>query len=143
MGTLDGDREESIGNDSYSPNGHESNRNDPGMKDRFGDDPHREERAFVASLPAWRRFLSRLNWHSPLNDGYWSYNATASKKPSLKNAIHAALLLLLGVGVVVLLIWTQYLLFVLLILPVILVASYLIFAIWKAIYDTLQEGDAN
>jgi len=54
-------------------------------------DPYAEERAFIATLPAWRRFLARLNWRSPLNE-YVLVNEASARRPSLKNAIKATLL---------------------------------------------------
>ena len=106
-------------------------------------DPYAEERAFVATLPGWRRFLSRLNWHSPLNDYHPSQCSSHAQKLSARNAVKATLLLLLGAGVFVFLVWSQYLLIVLLLIPVFLVGAALIFGLWRAIYDTLQEGESS
>ena len=44
-------------------------------------DPYAEERAFLATLPGWRRFLARLNWHSPLTT-----NFLAKAHPTLRNS---------------------------------------------------------
>jgi hypothetical protein len=104
-------------------------------------DPYARERAFVASLPAWRRFLSKLNWRSELN-GYVLIDEAAARQPSLKNAIKATLLLLLGAGVVVVLVWSQLLLVVLLAVPVVLIVAGVVGGLWRAIYDTLQEGES-
>jgi hypothetical protein len=73
-------------------------------------DPYAEERAFLATLPGWRRFLARLNWHSPLNDYYPSQDSTHSQALPARNAVKATLLLMLGAGVIVFLTWSQYLL---------------------------------
>lgn len=104
-------------------------------------DPYPEERAFLATLPGWRRFLARLNWHSPLNDYYSSQDSTHSQALSAINAVKATLLLMLGVGIIVFLAWSQYLLIALLLIPVLLIGAAMISALWRAIYDTLQEGD--
>jgi Flp pilus assembly protein TadB len=106
-------------------------------------DPYAEERAFVATLPGWRRFLARLNWHSPLNDYLPGQGSSHPQKLSARNAVKATLLLLLGAGVFVFLVWSQYLLIVLLLIPVFLVGAALIFGLWRAIYDTLQEGESS
>ncbi|MFM7550224.1 MAG: hypothetical protein ACKO8I_15440 [Cyanobacteriota bacterium] len=106
-------------------------------------DPYAEERAFLAVLPGWRRFLARLNWHSPLNDYLRSQGSTHPQKLSARNVVKATLLLLLGMGAFVFLAWSQYLLIVLLLIPVFLVSAALIFALWRAIYDTLQEGEPS
>jgi Flp pilus assembly protein TadB len=106
-------------------------------------DPYAEERAFLATLPGWRRFLARLNWHSPLNDYLPGQCSSHAQKLSARNAVKATLLLLLGAGVFVFLVWSQYLLIVLLLIPVFLVGAALIFALWRAIYDTLQEGESS
>jgi uncharacterized membrane protein YqjE len=52
-------------------------------------------------------------------------------------------LLLLGIGALAFLVWTQYLLIVLLLIPVLLTVVALISALWRAIYDTLQEGESS
>lgn len=104
-------------------------------------DPYAEERAFLATLPGWRRFLARLNWHSPLNDYYPGQNSAYSQKLSAKNAVKASLLSMLGAGVIVFLAWSQYLLIALLLIPILLISAAMISALWRAIYDTLQEGD--
>lgn len=106
-------------------------------------DPYAEERAFVATLPGWRRFLSRLNWRSPLNDYHPSQASNNHRKFSRINAVKATLVLFLGIGVLVFLVWSQYLLIVLLLAPVLLIVVAGIFALWGAIYDTLQEGDSS
>ena len=106
-------------------------------------DPYAEERAFLAALPGWRRFLSRLNWRSPLNDYYPGQDSSHPQKLSRVNAVKATLILLLGIGVLVFLVWSQYLLIVLLLAPVLLIVVAGIFALWGAIYDTLQEGDSS
>lgn len=108
-------------------------------------DPYARERAFIATLPAWRRLLARLNWRSPLYQVVPVDAAAAAMGPSLKNATKATLLLLLGVGVFVLLAWSQLLFVVLLAVPVFgvlaLVAAVVV-GLWRAIYDTLQEGES-
>ena len=106
-------------------------------------DPYAEERAFLATLPGWRRFLSRLNWHSPLNDYHPSQDSNHPRRLSGINAVKATLLLLLGIGALAFLVWTQYLLIVLLLIPVLLTVVALISALWRAIYDTLQEGESS
>lgn len=106
-------------------------------------DPHAEERAFVATLPGWRRFLARLNWHSPLNDYLPGQGSTQPQKISARNSVKATLLLLLGAGIFAFLIWSQYLLIVMLLIPVVWVGAMLIFGLWRAIYDTLQEGESR
>ena len=106
-------------------------------------DPYAEERALLATLPGWRRFLARLNWHSPLNDYLPGQVSSHAQKLSARNAVKATLLLLLGAGVFVFLVWSQYLLIVLLLIPVFLVGAALILALWRAIYDTLQEGESS
>ena len=105
-------------------------------------DPYAEERAFIATLPAWRRFLARLNWRSPLN-AYVLVDEASGRRPSLKNAIKATLLLLLGAGVLVVLVWSQLLLVVLLAVPVLLIVAGVFGGLWRAIYDTLQEGEST
>ena len=106
-------------------------------------DPYDEERAFLATLPGWRRFLARLNWHSPLNDDYLGQGSTQPQKISARNSVKATLLLLLGAGVFVFLVWTQYLLIAVLLIPVFWVGAAMISALWRAIYDTLQEGESS
>jgi hypothetical protein len=106
-------------------------------------DPYAEERAFLATLPGWRRFLARLNWRSPLNDYLPSQGSTHPQKLSARNAVKATLLLLLGTGVFVFLAWSQYLLIAVLLIPVFLAGAALIFSLWRAIYDTLQEGESS
>lgn len=104
-------------------------------------DPYAEERAFIATLPGWRRFLARLNWGSQLNE-YRPIGEASARRPSLKNAIKATLLLLLGAGVLVVLVWSQLLLVVLLAVPVVLIVAGVVGGLWRAIYDTLQEGES-
>ncbi|WP_398330632.1 hypothetical protein [Vulcanococcus sp.] len=104
-------------------------------------DPYAEERAFIATLPAWRRFLARLNWRSPLN-AYVLVDEASGRRPSLKKAIKATLLLLLGAGVLVVLVWSQLLLVVLLAVPVLLIVAGVVGGLWRVIYDTLQEGES-
>lgn len=106
-------------------------------------DPYAEERAFLATLPGWRRFLSRLNWRSPLNDYHPSQDSRHPKKLSARNAVKATLLLMLGAGVLVFLVWSRYLLIVLFLIPIVLAGAALISALWRAIYDTLQEGESS
>ncbi len=106
-------------------------------------DPYAEERAFLATLPGWRRFLARLNWHSPLNDDLPSQGSIHPQTFSARNAVKATLLLLLGTGLFVFLAWSQYLLIALLLVPVFLISAALISALWRAIDDTLQEGESN
>ena len=106
-------------------------------------DPYAEERAFLATLPGWRRFLARLNWRSPLNDYHPSQDSTHPQKISARNAVKATLLLLLGTGMFVFLAWSKYLLIVLLLIPIFLAGAALISALWRAIYDTLQEGESS
>ena len=106
-------------------------------------DPYAAERAFVATLPGWRRFLARLNWHSPLNDYLPSQGSNQPQKISVKNAVKATLLLLLGAGIITFLVWSQYLLIVMLLIPVVWVGGVLIFGLWRAVYDTLQEGESR
>lgn len=161
-------------------------------------DIYRSREAFFASLPAWRRFLAKLNWHpiidlmveryareqeqarrqdrlakaesSPDGDALLAeLNAelsrrgstrttiadlpaeptaprpdqtrTAPAQPSRRNAVKATLLLLLGIGIAILLFTSPW--FWLLLVAgcaVWVVFGFLAF-IWKAIYDTLQEGD--
>jgi hypothetical protein len=50
---------------------------------------------------------------------------------------------LLGTGLFVFLAWSQYLLIALLLVPVFLISAALISALWRAIDDTLQEGESN
>jgi hypothetical protein len=105
-------------------------------------DPYAEERAFLATLPGWRRFLARLNWHPPpLNDDLPSQDSVHPQTFSARNAVKATLLLLLGTGLFVFLAWSQYLLIALLLIPVFLISAALISALWRAIDDTLQEGE--
>ncbi len=106
-------------------------------------DPYAEERAFLATLPGWRRFLARLNWRSPLNDYHPSQDSIQPQNLSVRIAVKATLLLLLGTGVFVFLAWSQYLLIVLLLIPVFLAVAALVSALWRAIYDTLQEGESS
>lgn len=106
-------------------------------------DPYAEERAFLARLPGWRRFLARLNWRSPLNDYHPSQDSTHPQKFSTRNAVKATLLLLLSIGVFVFLAWSKYLLIALLLIPIFLAGAALISALWRAIYDTLQEGESS
>ena len=106
-------------------------------------DPYAEERAFLATLPGWRRFLARLNWRSPLNDYLPNQGSNHPQKLTTRNAVKATLLLLLGTGVFVFLAWSEYLLIALLLIPVVLAGAALIFALWRAIYDTLQEGESS
>ena len=108
-------------------------------------DPYARERAFIAKLPAWRRFLARLNWRSPVYEFLPADRAAGAGRPSLKNATQATLLLLLGAWVVVLLVWSQLLLVVLLAIPAfyaLAFAAFLVVGLWRAIYDTLQEGES-
>ena len=83
--------------------------------------------------------MSKLNWHSHPND----YDSNHPRKLSRINAVPATLLLLLGLGALAFLAWTQYLLIVLLLIPVLLSVVALISALWRAIYDTLQEGKSS
>jgi hypothetical protein len=39
--------------------------------------------------------------------------------------------------------WSKYLLIVLLLIPIFLAGAALISALWRAIYDTLQEGESS
>lgn len=144
MEPLDPSRQDPSREDAYREAlySEDPSREDAYREELFREDPYWEERAFVATLPGWRRFLCRLNWRSPLNDSIPYQRSVVSRKTSLKNAIRATILLLLGLGVVTLLIWSQYLLFILLILPIVFVVFYLVSALWMAIYDTLQEGEA-
>lgn len=161
-------------------------------------DIYRSREAFFASLPAWRRFLAKLNWHpiidlmveryaleqedarhrarlarsesSPLGDTLLAeLNAelnrlgstrttitdlpaeptaprpgqasTAPTQPSRRNAVKATLLLVLGIGIAILLFTSPWFWLLLLAGCAVWVVLGLLGFIWKAIYDTLQEGD--
>ena len=156
-------------------------------------DIYRSREAFFASLPAWRRFLAKINWRPTIDVMVSTYHlqqaaarrkqalATPASSPgdsllaelnaelirraghaitstlppssspevpappapgrhSLRNAAKASLLLLLGIGLAILLFWSGAIFFLLLGIPVfILVVG--VGLLWKAIYDTLQEGN--
>jgi Flp pilus assembly protein TadB len=157
-------------------------------------DIYRSREAFFASLPGWRRFLAKLNWHpiidlmvkryaweqedlrldrlasaanSPTGDALLAeLNAElnrrgstrttitdlpaeptaprpeqASTAPSRRNAVKATLLLLLGIGIAILLFTSPWFWLLLLAGFAVWVVVGLLGFIWKAIYDTLQEGD--
>ena len=164
-------------------------------------DIYRSREAFFASLPAWRRFLAKFNWHptidlmvqryareqeaarrqdiedrlakaesSPVGDALLAeldaelnrrgstrttitdlpaeptaprpdQARTAPTQPSRRNAIKATLLLLLGIGIAILLFTSPWFRRWLAAGCVVWVVFGFFAFIWKAIYDTLQEGD--
>jgi uncharacterized membrane protein YccC len=161
-------------------------------------DIYRSREAFFASLPAWRRFLAKLNWHPIIDLMVESYaweqedarrrdrlarsessppggallaelNAelnrrgstgttitdlpaeptdprpqqasAAPRQPSRRNAVKATLLLVLGIGIAILMFTSPWFWLLLLAGIAVWVAVGLLGFIWKAIYDTLQEGD--
>ena len=65
----------------------------------------------------------------------------ASTAPSRRNAVKATLLLLLGIGIAILLFTSPWFWLLLLAGFAVWVVVGLLGFIWKAIYDTLQEGD--
>ena len=162
-------------------------------------DIYRSRQAFFASLPAWRRFLAKLNWRPiidsmvaqyhheqaairreqalnkpasqlPLDDLLADFDAelvrragqgtttmvtpaakpagpalqsasTAARQPSWRNAGKATLLLLLGIGIAIPLFTSGLIWLVILVGSAGLLVFGVLGVIWKAIYDTLQEGD--
>lgn len=125
-------------------------------------DIYRSREAFFASLPAWRRFLAKLNWHPTIDSMVHTYQlqqaaarrgqdvaARPAACPAIppparfswRNGVKATLLLLLGIGIAILLFSSGVAQLLLLAsIPVLLVVAVLGF-LWQAIYDTLQEGD--
>ena len=156
-------------------------------------DIYRSREAFFASLPAWRRFLAKVNWRPSIDVMVNTYHleqaaarreqalaapASSSGDPllaelnaelirraghattgtlppspspevvappatgrhSLRNAAKASLQLLLSIGLAILLFWSGAIFFLLLGIPVFLLVVG-VGLLWKAIYDTLEEGN--
>ena len=107
--------------------------------------------AFFASLPAWRRFLAKLNWRPTIDLMVKQYAleqveaplpelvSSESKQSSWRNAIKAILLLLLGIGIVILLFSSPWFWLLLMVATAACIAFGLLAFLWQAIYDTLQE----
>ena len=112
---------------------------------------YRSREAFFASLPAWRRFLAKLNWRPTIDLMVKRYAleqvetplpervSSEPKEPSWRNAIKATLLLLLGIGIVILLFSSPWFWLLLMVAIAAYVAFGLLVFLWQAIYDTLQE----
>lgn len=166
-------------------------------------DIYRSRQAFFASLPAWRRFLAKINWRPTIDLMVKAYHlqqeaarrdqaqaapsgripsdpllaelnaelsrraghapsrtvaSTLASSPKLelvaaapappaprrqswRNRVKASLLLLLGIGIAVPLFWSGAILLLLLVgIPAFILVVGL-GGLWKAIYDTLEEGD--
>ena len=112
---------------------------------------YRSREAFFASLPAWRRFLAKLNWRPTIDLMVKRYAleqvetplpervSSEPKEPSWRNAIKATLLLLLGIGIVILLFSSPWFWLLLMVAIAAYVAFGLLAFLLQAIYDTLQE----
>ena len=112
---------------------------------------YRSREAFFASLPAWRRFLAKLNWRPTIDLMVKRYAleqvetplpervSSEPKEPSWRNAIKATLLLLSGIGIVILLFSSPWFWLLLMVAIAAYVAFGLLVFLWQAIYDTLQE----
>jgi hypothetical protein len=112
---------------------------------------YRSREAFFASLPAWRRFLSKLNWRPTIDLMVKQYAleqletplservSSEPKESSSRNAIKATLLLLLGIGIMMLLFSSPWFWLLLMVATAAYVAFGLLAFLWQAIYDTFQE----
>jgi hypothetical protein len=131
-------------------------------------DIYRSREAFFSSLPAWRRFLAKLNWHPTIDLMVRRYSleqadtsrsersqqgcmepttaaseapAAEPRQPSWRNAIKATLLLALGIGIAILLFSSPWFWLLLVAGMALWIVAGLLDGLWKTIYDTLQEGD--